>query len=88
MEKQKIADQVRIGVRVLPRPEVLDTQGRAVESTLKEGGLNLVSCRVGKYIEVVVEASSDEAALTQVKRMAEYVLYNPLIENFELEVKR
>lgn len=79
--------QIRVGVKVLPKPEVLDTQGRAVEATLKEGGLKLEQCRVGKYIEVLVEASHQEEALAQVKKMAEYVLYNPLIENFELEVK-
>lgn len=78
---------IKIGVKVLPRPEVLDTQGRAVEATLKDGGLKLSQCRVGKYIEVSVEASSSDEALNKVKEMAEYVLYNPLIENFELEVK-
>lgn len=79
--------QFVVAVKVLPRPEVLDTQGRAVEATLKEGGLQLSQCRVGKYIEVKVEAGSKEQASEQVKKMAEYVLYNPLIENFELEVK-
>ncbi|HAG90344.1 MAG TPA: phosphoribosylformylglycinamidine synthase, purS protein [Bdellovibrionales bacterium] len=76
-----------IAVKILPRPEVLDTQGRAVEATLKEGGLNLEHCRVGKYMEISVNAENQELALNQVREMAEYVLYNPLIENFELEVK-
>ena len=80
-------NQYTIAVKVLPRPEVLDTQGRAVESTLKEGGLDLLSCRVGKYMEVEVSASNQELALAEVRKMADYVLYNPLIENFELEVK-
>lgn len=79
--------QFVVAVKVLPRPEVLDTQGRAVEATLKEGGLQLSQCRVGKYIEVKVAAGSKDQAVEQVKKMAEYVLYNPLIENFELEVK-
>ncbi len=82
-----MSQSIKVGVKVLPRPEVLDTQGRAVEATLKEGGLNLNHCRVGKYIEVDVKASSADEAIEQVKKMAEYVLYNPLIENFELEVK-
>lgn len=81
-----MSQEIKVAVKVLPRPEVLDTQGRAVEATLKDGGLNLSQCRVGKYIEVSVKATSKEEALSQVKEMAEYVLYNPLIENFELEV--
>jgi len=80
-------NQYTISVKVLPRPEVLDTQGRAVEATLKEGGLKLTQCRVGKYLEVEVSAANQELALEQVRKMADYVLYNPLIENFELEVK-
>lgn len=80
-------NQYTISVKVLPRREVLDTQGRAVEATLREGGLDLTHCRVGKYLEVGVSAANQELALAQVRKMADYVLYNPLIENFELEVK-
>jgi phosphoribosylformylglycinamidine synthase len=82
-----MSQKIVVGVKVLPRPEVLDTQGRAVAATLKEGGLSLSECRVGKYIEVSVEAKDASQALEQVRQMAEYVLYNPLVENFELEVK-
>lgn len=77
---------MKIGVKVLPRPEVLDTQGRAVEQTFKEHGQNISHCRVGKYIELEIEAGTKEEALKQAKEMADFVLYNPLIENFELEV--
>lgn len=77
----------KVGVKVLPRVEVLDTQGRAVGATLKQNGMNLENCRVGKYIEIEVIAKDKEEAMSKVKKMAEYVLYNPLIETFELEFK-
>jgi phosphoribosylformylglycinamidine synthase subunit PurS len=76
----------KVGVRVLPRPEVLDTQGRAVESTLRTQQFKVEQCRVGRYIEVRVPAQDTESALQEVRRMAEFVLYNPLIETFQLEV--
>ena len=70
----------------MPRPEVLDSQGRAVADTLKEHGQTVASCRVGKYIEIEVAASGHEEALVKVKKLAEFVLFNPLIETYKLEV--
>ncbi len=79
---------LKFGVQVLPKPEVLDSQGRAVETLLKKEGFNLNSCRVGKYIELEVEGDSSVAglaeAMSSIKKMSEYVLYNPLIEKIEI----
>ena len=75
---------MKFGVKVLPRKQVLDTQGRAVEQTLQGQGFDGVQCRVGKYIEHELDASSHEEAEKKVKSVAEYVLYNPLIEDFEI----
>ena len=76
---------MKFALKVLPKPEVLDTQGRAVQSTLESHGFQLNDCHVGKYI--VLEVKTDDA--TQGKematKMAEKGLYNPLIENYELE---
>lgn len=77
---------MKVGVKVLPRPEVLDSQGRAVVQTLTEHGRKIDHCRVGKYIELDIEGSDKNAVLKQAKELAEFVLYNPLIETFELEV--
>lgn len=74
-----------IGVRIMPRNEVLDTQGRAVENTLKSHGKNVEMVRVGKYVKLDI-AGSREMALSKAKEIAEFVLYNPLTETFELEV--
>jgi phosphoribosylformylglycinamidine synthase subunit PurS len=76
---------MKIGVRVMPRKEVLDTQGRAVENTLRQHGRRLNACQVGRYIVLDLPDSSAEQAMQQAKEMAELVLHNPLIETFELE---
>ena len=57
---------MKIGVKVMPRNEVLDTQGRAVERTLKTHGKNLQSCRVGKYIIIDVNENDKDNTLDAV----------------------
>ena len=69
----------------MPREVILDTQGRAVESLLKNNAFAISSCRVGKYIELEYLGTEAEA-LEQAKKACEFVLYNPLIENYSLEV--
>lgn len=76
---------MKIGVKVLPRKEVLDTQGRTVQSSLSENGFSVSNCTIGKYIVLDVNAKDFNDAKAQVTKMAEFVLYNPLIENYEVE---
>ena len=76
---------MKFALKVLPRPEVLDTQGRAVEGTLKQHGFQLESCNVGRYIVLDVKASTVDEGTEMAKAMAEKGLYNPLIENYSLE---
>ena len=76
---------MKFGVKIKMRPVILDTQGRAVEETLKRQGFSLDHCRVGRYVEIEVPSQNEEEALAQVKKMTEYVLYNPLLETFEIE---
>ncbi len=77
---------MKIGVKVMPRKEVLDSQGRAVERTLRTQGEKLSYCRVGKYVELDIEETDKDKALAKATQICEFVLYNPLIETFELEV--
>ncbi len=77
---------MKIGVKILPKNEVLDTQGRAVESTLKSHGREVAQARVGKYVQLDIHENDEGKALAKAKEIAEFVLYNPLIETFELEV--
>ncbi|MGE0528937.1 MAG: phosphoribosylformylglycinamidine synthase subunit PurS [Bdellovibrionales bacterium] len=77
---------MKIGVKILPKNEVLDTQGRAVEGTLKAHGRGVAQCRVGKYVQLDIDEADEAQALRQAREIAEFVLYNPLIETYELEV--
>jgi phosphoribosylformylglycinamidine (FGAM) synthase PurS component len=79
---------VKIGVKILPKNEVLDTQGRAVEGTLKAHNRAVGQCRVGKYVQLDIAENDETKALAKAKEITEFVLYNPLIETFELEVVR
>ena len=75
----------RVAVRILPRNEVLDSQGRAVQRTLERHGKKVSDCRIGKYVELEL-AGSNEEVLAQAREITEFVLYNPLIETFEIEL--
>lgn len=77
---------MRIGVKILPKKEVLDSQGRAVEKTLKQNSRDVMSCRVGKYVILEFEETDSQKALEKAKSISQFVLHNPLIESFELEV--
>ena len=77
---------MKFGIKVMPREVILDTQGRAVESSMKANGFQIDSCRVGKYIELTVPLELPQEAQLEVEKMLkEGGLYNPLIERFEIQ---
>ena len=76
----------RFAVNVLPKPGILDPQGRAVEGSLGHLGVEGVSgVRVGRRVELSVEAASEAEAHATVERLARELFSNPLIEAFEIE---
>jgi phosphoribosylformylglycinamidine synthase len=76
----------RFAVNVLPKPGILDPQGRAVESSLGHLGIEGVSAvRVGRRVELTVAAGDDASARAVVERLASELLSNPLIEAYEIE---
>jgi phosphoribosylformylglycinamidine synthase len=77
----------RYAVNVLPKPGILDPQGRAVEQSLPHLHVTSVSSvRVGRRVELTVSADSEAAALAVVDGLAKELLSNPLIESYELEL--
>ena len=75
----------RFEVLVQLKPGLLDPQGKAVEGSLPAmGWTNVGNVRVGKYIELTVDASSGEDARAQVEEMARRLLSNPVIEDFHI----
>ena len=77
---------VRYAVNVTPKPGILDPQGRAVEGSLGHLGIEGVThIRVGRRVELTVDAASEGDARSIVERLASELLSNPLIETFEIE---
>ena len=71
-------------VLVRPKPGILDPQGQAVESSLRHLGFAVAEARVGKLVEIEVDAESAAEARLQLERMCEQLLANPLIESYEI----
>lgn len=78
---------MKYGVKIMPREVILDTQGRAVEISMKSNGFtDLMDCRVGKYIELTLNINDQTKARLEVERMLkDGGLYNPLIEKYEIQ---
>jgi phosphoribosylformylglycinamidine synthase PurS subunit len=77
----------RFAVNVLPKPGILDPQGRAVEGSLAHLGVEGVSeVRVGRRVELTVEAAAEGDARATVERLAGELLANPLIEVYAIEL--
>ena len=76
----------RFAVNVLPKDGILDPQGRAVEGSLDHLGIEGVSAiRVGRRVEMTVDAADEPAARAVVERLAAELLANPLIEAYAIE---
>ncbi len=77
----------RFAVNVTPKPGILDPQGRAVEGSLGHLGITGVrGVRVGRRVELTVDADDQTAAHGVVQRLAGELLSNPLIEAYEVEL--
>ena len=77
----------RVIVDVMPKPEILDPQGKAVHGALPRLGFNAVTdVRQGKRFELEV-AEADEATLAEVHQLAETLLSNPVIEDYAVRVE-
>ncbi len=77
----------RFAVNVTPKPGILDPQGRAVEQSLPHLGLTGVhDVRVGRRVELNVEAATEIEARAIVERLAGELLSNPLIEAYAVEI--
>ncbi len=70
-------------IKVTLKKGVLDPQGSAVQRSLRALDYGEVtSVRIGKYMEVNLEASNKETAEEQVKEMCQRLLANPVIEDY------
>lgn len=71
---------------VRPKEGILDPQGDAVHESLRHLGFEVGGARVGRLVELEVDAPNAESARAEVERMCEQLLANPLIESYEIVV--
>lgn len=74
-------------IKVMPLKDLLDPQGKAVMGGLQNLGLNNISdVRIGKHIDLQIEAGNKEEALAAGEDAAKKLLANPVMEVFEITV--
>ncbi len=75
---------MKLTVLIRPKAGILDPQGEAVQGSLATLGFAVTSARVGRLVDLEVEAADLDAARREVERMCAELLANPLIEGFEI----
>ena len=78
----------RVVVDVMPKPEILDPQGKAVAGALPRLGFSgITEVRQGKRFELEVEGEMTPERWAEVHDIAEKLLSNPVIEDFDVYVE-
>ena len=76
-----------VQIKVMPLKDLLDPQGKAVMGGLQNLGLNNISdVRIGKHIDLQIEAGNKEEALAAGEDAAKKLLANPVMEVFEITI--
>ncbi len=77
----------RVVVHVMPKPEILDPQGKAVHAALPRLGFTgIADVRQGKRFELEVEGPLTEDRLAEVHQLAGTLLSNPVIEDYTVQI--
>ncbi|HNX06877.1 MAG TPA: phosphoribosylformylglycinamidine synthase subunit PurS [Bacteroidales bacterium] len=75
-------------INIMPLKELLDPQGKAVISGLKNMGITeITDVRIGKHISVEIEAKDEKTARTKLEKACKELLSNPIMESFSYEIK-
>jgi len=78
---------MRVKIFVSLKQGVLDPQGKAIERSLHTFGYDEVQdVRVGKFLELKVDAASRESAEARLREMCDKLLANPVIEDYRFEI--
>ena len=71
-------------IDIMPLKVLLDPQGKAVTSSMKNLGFNEVSnVRIGKHITLEIESESKERAMERINEACKRILTNPIMESFD-----
>jgi phosphoribosylformylglycinamidine synthase subunit PurS len=77
---------MRATVLVRPKQGILDPQGAAVETALEHLGFAVSGARVGKVVDLEIDAATADEARAKVEKMCEQLLANPLMESYDVEI--
>jgi phosphoribosylformylglycinamidine synthase len=78
---------MRATVLVRPKDGILDPQGEAVEASLRRLGFAVARVRVGRVIDLELDAEGPQHARMQLERMCSELLANPLIESVQFRIE-
>jgi phosphoribosylformylglycinamidine synthase PurS subunit len=74
-------------IRITLRKSILDPQGKAVEHSIESLGYkNIKDTRIGKYIELTLEAASEADARKTTEEVCKKLLANPVMEDYDFEI--
>tara|TARA_B100000700_G_scaffold323336_1_gene426877 strand:- start:500 stop:760 length:261 start_codon:yes stop_codon:yes gene_type:complete len=78
----------KVSVIVSLRPSVLDPAGEATASASKRLGIEGISnLRIGKSIQLDIEAKSEHDARTKIEVLCDRLLSNPVMENWSFDLR-
>ena len=76
---------MKFSIKVTLKKDVLDPQGKVVEQTLQNMGMDtLKSLRQGKYFEIEIDEDDENKARSKIENMCKKLLVNLIIEDFEI----
>ncbi len=75
---------MKFSITVTLKKNVLDPQGKVVQNTLANLGLNLINIRQGKYFEIEVDEKNQSKAEKNVDDMCKKLLVNLIIEDYKI----
>jgi len=75
-----------VQIKVMLLKDLLDPQGKAVQSSLKNLGINVQDVRIGKHITLQMDANSEEEAKQLADDACKKLLANPVMEFYEIEM--
>jgi len=75
-----------VQIKVMLLKDLLDPQGKAVQSGLKNLGINVQDVRIGKHITLQIDADSEEHAKQLADDACKKLLANPVMEFYEIEM--
>ncbi len=84
----RLSPMARVIVDVMPKPEILDPQGKAVTAALTRLGFEGLAVRQGRRFEVTVDGDLTDERLDQIRQAAEKLFANTEVEYFDVRVEQ